>query len=248
MSQTILVIAGGQSPSAHVVAELPTADYCIAADSGADHASIMGHVPDLVIGDLDSVSPFALAWAARGGAVVERYPVAKDVTDLELAMNAAIDRLEDVAPGPDCESQAGDANGVGQIFVLAIDGVRADHVLANIMLIAHPRYARASVSGVLGSGRFVVVHGGTTRALHGTLGSLVSLLPVHGQARGVVTNGLSYPLGGEVLDSGSSRGVSNTMASTEAAVSVDEGTVVVIQPFAYDTQSHTVEVGLGPNQ
>ena len=248
MSQTILVIAGGQAPAADVVAELPVPDYCIAADSGADHASIMGRVPDLVIGDMDSVSPFALAWAARGGAVVERYPAAKDASDLELALDAALERLTETAGTVESSADSSDAHGVGEIYVVSIDGVRADHVLANILLLAHPKYAEAVVHGVVGSGRFMVVHGGTKRSIGGDSGTLVSLLPVHGEVTGVVTSGLAYPLHGESLTPGSSRGVSNTMDGTQAVVSVESGTLVVVQPFAYDSHERSSEPGLGPNQ
>ncbi len=75
-----------------------------------------------------------------------------------------------------------------------------------------------------------VVRGGTPRVLDGDVGSLVSLLPVHGDAEGVRTSGLVYPLHGERLPAGTGRGVSNLVATAPAAVSVDRGTLLVVQP------------------
>ena len=66
-------------------------DVVIAADSGLHAVLAAGWIPDRVIGDLDSVDPAAVEIAAEGGAVVDRHPVGKDETDLELALAAAVD-------------------------------------------------------------------------------------------------------------------------------------------------------------
>ena len=62
----------------------------IAADSGIDLALALGLHVDVAIGDFDSVSAAGLATVEAAGALVERYPAAKDATDLELALDAAI--------------------------------------------------------------------------------------------------------------------------------------------------------------
>ena len=56
------------------------------------------------------------------------------------------------------------------------------------------------------------------RTLVGEPGELISLFAVHGPASGVVTEGLVYPLRGETLEPGSSRGVSNVFAAREARI------------------------------
>ncbi len=63
--------------------------------------------------------------------------------------------------------------------------------------------------------------------LYGT-GSLVTLLPVGGPARGIVTEGLQYPLRDETLTPGTTRGVSNVLATNEASVVLADGTLLVI--------------------
>jgi thiamine pyrophosphokinase len=53
---------------------------------------------------------------------------------------------------------------------------------------------------------------------------------VHGPALGVVTGGLLYPLAGEDLPPGTSRGVSNVLAADRATVSLTGGVLLAVQP------------------
>ena len=57
----------------------------IAADGGLDHARAAGLDPDVLVGDLDSISALGLAWASEHAEVV-RHPVDKAATDTELAI------------------------------------------------------------------------------------------------------------------------------------------------------------------
>ena len=62
----------------------------IAADGGVDRALALGLHVDVAIGDFDSVTAAGLAAAEAAGARIERHPAAKDATDLELALDAAL--------------------------------------------------------------------------------------------------------------------------------------------------------------
>src|SRR3954452_18972651 len=86
---TVVVFAGGDSMG-RPGGPLPDGDVVLAADSGLELAQQFGYEIDLVVGDLDSVAPEALAAAEAAGAQVERHPVAKDETDLELAIDVAL--------------------------------------------------------------------------------------------------------------------------------------------------------------
>jgi thiamine pyrophosphokinase len=70
----------------------------------------------------------------------------------------------------------------------------------------------------------------TERRFQGEAGELLSLLAFGGPAEGVVTEGLAYPLHGERLEPGSSRGISNVFAQPDARVAVDRGTLLAIRP------------------
>jgi thiamine pyrophosphokinase len=213
-----VVVSGGGAPSAETVASVlpvPAGVFVVAADSGLDHALGLGLRVDVVVGDLDSVSAAGLEAAAASGTAVERHPEAKDATDLELALDVAV------------------ARGARRILVLGPGGGRFDHVLAGAALLAAPRYAAVDIEARLGPARLVVVRSSAT--LTGRPGELVTLLPVHGAVAGVVTEGLLYPLRGEDLLPGSTRGVSNEMLGDEARVSVRAGVLVAIQPGALGT-------------
>jgi len=82
----------------------------------------------------------------------------------------------------------------------------------------------------LGDAHVSVLHGGRTLTLDGAIGSLVTLIPAGGPARGVTTAGLEYPLRGEDLPAGTSRGVSNVIAVAEPTVTLEHGALLVVQP------------------
>jgi thiamine pyrophosphokinase len=210
MSGVVVVVAGGDPPAPGAAAGLPADAYVIAADSGLDFAADLGLRVDLVVGDLDSVSDEALAAAKAAGTTIEQHPAAKDQTDLELALDRALDRRPD------------------NIVVIGGAGGRFDHVLGGTLALASERYAGVSVEARLGTALVTVIRGAA--ALHGVPGELVTLLPVGGTARGITTDGLLYPLAGEDLGPGTTRGVSNELVATTAYIEVYDGVLLAIQP------------------
>jgi thiamine pyrophosphokinase len=103
-----------------------------------------------------------------------------------------------------------------------------DHALANTLLLALD-HGRARVRLARGPLSISIVRGGARAELSGAEGELVTLLAVGGDAAGVRTEGLRYPLRSEALRLGSSRGVSNEISGAGAWVSVGSGTVLVIE-------------------
>lgn len=209
-SETIVVITGGDPVTAAERARVPAGALVIAADSGIEHAQALGLRVDVAVGDFDSVGPDALRRAEAQGTALERHPAAKDATDLELALDAAVRR------------------GAGRIVVLGGHGGRVDHLLANAALLTSPAYAGLEVVAHMGGATLTVVRRAAT--LQGAHGEIVSLLAVDGPAVGVTTQGLLYPLDHEDLLPGSTRGVSNELVADPAQVSVKRGVLLVVQP------------------
>jgi thiamine pyrophosphokinase len=212
-----LVFAGGDRPPAEVLHGLDAVDVVIAADSGLDHALALGCRVDVVVGDLDSVTADALTRARDAGARVEQHPAEKDATDLELALGAAR------------------AHGVDRIVVIGGGGGRVDHFLANALALTVPELADVRIEARFGNADAVVIR--TTATLEGAAGDIVSLIAVGGPARGIETEGLRYPLRGEDLHPGSTRGVSNELLGIEARVSVARGTLLAVLPRDRPTAS-----------
>jgi thiamine pyrophosphokinase len=212
VTRAAIVLAGGDPVEPDLRTLLPNGAVVVAADSGLHQAELLGLRVDYVVGDLDSADPAAVERARAAGAVVERHPVDKDATDLELAFDLARDR------------------GAVRITVVGGSGGRLDHFLANVALLASPRFADLEIDARLGEAYVVVVQGGRLpRVVTGTAGSLVTLLPVGGDASGITTIGLQYPLRGATLRPGTSRGVSNVLVGEQASVALDQGTLLVIQ-------------------
>ena len=212
-SRAAIIVMGGVAPDLGLAAALESNDVIvIAADSGAVHARTAGLSIDIAVGDFDSIPPLLLEELEGTGVRVERHPVAKDATDLELAIEVAIREGADV------------------ITVVGGHGGRVDQSFANAFVIASPTYAHISMHAILDSALVSVVHGGGGVTFAGAPGDVVTILPLHGDALGVRTEGLEYPLRGETLTAGTTRGVSNVLLDHEATVSLESGTVLVVRP------------------
>ena len=207
---TAAVVASGEL-AAGDESHLAAADVIVAADGGAQTIDRFGLRPDLVVGDLDSIDLDLLERLRSQGVAVEKHPADKDASDAELA----IDRARDL--------------GADRIVLLgAAGGERLDHELANVLLLADPRYAALDLRLVRGSSTVRSLHPGGRIELDALDGDLVTLLPVGGDARGVRTIGLRWALDGAELALGRSRGLSNEVVATPASVGLDHGTLLVV--------------------
>jgi thiamine pyrophosphokinase len=183
----------------------------IAADAGATTAHVLGLHPDLAVGDFDSIGPGELDRLRVAGIAVEVAPTAKDESDTELAVRAAL------------------ARGADALTVVGGLGGRPDHLVANIALLALPDLAGLEAVLLDGSTRVRLVRPGHGRELVGRVGDLVSLIPFGPGVEGVTTTGLAWPLDDEALALGPARGLSNVRVAPVARVSIRSGILVVIE-------------------
>ena len=200
------VVTGGEPPDPDLLGELESPQLVVAADSGADVARSLGLLPDVIVGDFDSVTPAAAASVATQ----RRFPVDKDATDLALALAEARHR------------------GAGSISVVGGSGGRLDHFLANVAALTSDELATVKVDALMGPARLWVVRG--RRTISGKVGQVVTLLACGGPATGVRTTGLRWALEGETLEPGSSRGVSNVLVAPEATVTLETGVILAVRP------------------
>jgi thiamine pyrophosphokinase len=206
-----IIVAGGQLDAADV-RQLAAADLVVAADAGANALEAAGRRPDLVVGDLDSADPAVIARLQAVGVPIERHPADKEASDSELAVERAADL------------------GATQIVVLGgLGGLRLDHEVANLLLVADRRWAGRDVRLVEGRTLVRALHAGAGITLAGCPGDLVTLLPLGGDAIGVTTSGLRWPLSGDTLRFGRTRGLSNEVATTPASVNLERGTLLVVE-------------------
>lgn len=222
-----VIIANGEIETHARLQEIwRRADLRIAADGGARNARLfLQHAPHVVIGDMDSVDDETREWLETNKCEFIQYPRAKDETDLELALLFAQER------------------GADEITLLGALGGRADQFLANVMLLTQARNARivdaASEIWVVGKEDKEGPQGtddrqaeGNGRAeISGKQGDIVSLIPLADHVDGIVTHGLKYPLRGETLVRGDTRGISNVMLDERATVRATRGALLVVHLF-----------------
>ena len=208
-----IIYTGGDAPHerAHhtatvIAASTESETLVIAADSGWEHAVAAGRVPDILVGDMDSISGAHLAQSRESHTDVIVHDPDKDETDTEIALATAID------------------NGATHITVIAGGGDRPDHVFAMLHSLASARFASARIDGHLGASRFHVCHAHQPVDIHTQPGDTVSLLPVGGDAV-VSADNLKWPLVHETLHARASRGVSN-VATGRVDIAVHEGTLI----------------------
>jgi thiamine pyrophosphokinase len=189
------------------------ADVVVAADGGAGYALEAGVVPDLVVGDMDSLGEGLALEAERRGASLERHPARKDKMDGHLAVLAAR------------------SLGASAADLLCATGGRISALFAvpHVLLAAERVGLRSTV--VAGWGQAFVVEDGS-RAVEGVPQDGLSIFPLSGPASGVSLEGFAYPLHEARLEPGDTLGFHNELTGREARVSVRSGTLLVIHEAA----------------
>lgn len=211
--QRIAVLANGGWDAEWGRKILQEVDYLICADGGANYAALSSRLPDLLVGDLDSVSPENYRRCLEAGCSVERYPSEKDETDLELALLRAAEKAREF--------------GSKEIWLLGATGKRIDHFLGNVALMLG--YARQGYKLYLADPEqeLWIIRG--REEIRGSAGQQLSLISLSEKAV-VTTEGLYYPLQQGVLPQDSPRGISNVFLGEKAVVEVQEGWVMAVMP------------------
>ena len=195
-----LIVGNGEVSASTNIPENP---YIICADGGIRHMKKLGLKADIVIGDMDSSN------GEVSDAETVVYPVKKDFTDSELAVRYAL------------------KNGYNEIYLLGFTGTRLDHTLTNIFLLNEIQNHGAK--GVIIDSHNTVFLADTENEISGERGDLISIIPISGDASGITTEGLEYPLNNETLFFCKSRGVSNVMSGATCKITITKGKALIIK-------------------
>lgn len=177
-------------------------ELVIAADGGLAHTEKLGIVPDVILGDFDS-----LGYTPEGANV---FPVEKDDTDAMLAVRRGL------------------AEGCDLFFLYgSLDGPRLDHTVANFQTLQF--LADHGARGYLvGNDTVVTVVKNDTLRFSQDAKGTVSVFCLGPDAKGVTLRGLYYPLENGTLTPGFPLGVSNHFTGAPAEISVQNGSLLVI--------------------
>lgn len=203
MQRICAIFAGGPEDGLPCL-PVPEGAFCICADSGLRLAERLGIVPDLVLGDFDSLGavPHHLPYRVA--------PVEKDDTDTMLAARTALEM------------------GFRDVRIYGAFGGRLDHTVANLqtLLFLHTQGA----SGMLiGERDYAAVQGSSSvRYVPRREGYSLSLFSMTPQCTGICERGVQYPLENAVLTHDFPLGVSNRILAEEAEIRCGEGTLLVV--------------------
>jgi thiamine pyrophosphokinase len=199
----VVVLADGEFP-AHAIPlqALASADTVVCCDGAAEKLYAWGRVPDAVVGDLDSL-PEELKARFAG----RLYGMASQETnDLTKAVDFCLE------------------HGVRQLKILGAGGLREDHTIANVSLLAD--YAeKCRVEMITNYGVFVAIS--KTSVLESAAGQQVSVFSLTPAAR-ISSDGLKYPLRRQRLDRWWT-GSLNEAAGSRFTLSFDKGTFIVFR-------------------
>ena len=182
-------------------------DLVLGADRGAHYANTLDVALNAVVGDMDSLTDLERNYSCNPQFI--SYPPKKNETDLELALLYA------------------KKQGADNIVLVGVMGGRMDMTIGNILLITHES---------LSSCRVELWHGEQTgwvikppgEDISGQPGDTVSLIPLSGNALGITTEGLEYPLKNAELAFGSVRGISNLMDKSSAHINLSDGLLLAV--------------------
>lgn len=208
--RTIIFINGIVSDYARLAALPHEDDYLICADGGTKHCLHIDRLPHVVVGDLDSMDAELIQRLVRNGVEIEEHSPAKNETDLELALDRALQ------------------DGASEILMVGALGGRLDQSLANLLILGQREWP-VPIRVVDGDQTAQVLRSGETMALHGAIGSTVSAIPLSDTVTGITYTGLRYPLVDHTLHMGSTRGISNELSAATATVRIASGLLMIVQ-------------------
>lgn len=187
------------------------AEAIIGVDGGVNYLLARDIIPDIVIGDLDSISKEHIQLLESNWVNIFRFRQEKDETDLELA-------LLYVADQPTWSESP--------LHVYAALGGRLDHEIANLLLLTHPKLINRKIQYLSPFQTTFLIAG--KAEIHGRAGDTISLIPLRGDAEIKMTENLKWPLINSTLKFGPARGVSNEMTASNCRVAIESGIVLCV--------------------
>lgn len=190
--------------------DLLQGDLFIAADGGMRNCLLYGIQPDIVIGDLDSISEEEKKLLSSASTHFIIYPQDKDQTDLELALDYAVQ------------------NGADEALLLGLLGGRLDQTIANLLLLSRDNYSSLKLIVSAPPDTAHLLREQDELNIEAQIGDLISLIPLSMEVYGVTTYGLHWKLNNAKLDFGSTLSISNEMIASRISIKIDGGKLLVI--------------------
>ena len=184
-------------------------DLIICADGGAKYLYKSDIVPDMIVGDLDSLDEMYIDYYNKLNVQFHKYSSEKDYTDTELAVDYAI------------------KEGAKELILLGSTGTRLDHTLANIMLLYKLLNKKIKAKIIDENNEVFIVDRSTE--VEKEKNSYVSFLPIFEDCKGVTMSGFKYSTDNVDFELGSTMGISNEVVDRCGIVEINKGLALIIK-------------------
>jgi thiamine pyrophosphokinase len=205
----VIIVSGGKPPSKELLTkEISPNTFLIAADSGANCLYDYSILPQLLLGDFDSINKDVLNYFKKNNCLIDIYPTEKDFTDTEIAVKKAISMKP------------------SEIVLLGCTGSRVDHLLGNIGMLKMCLENSVSASIVDENNDIRLADDSTS--LKAVVGQIFSVQAYGDEVIGLTIEGAKYPLNNYNLKIGESITISNEFISTMVELKFKSGTLMII--------------------
>lgn len=215
----IIMVAAGNADK-NIINEYytPEKTYLVGIDGGTRFILDAGLVPDLFVGDMDSLVISDEERTVLSAAECVKLVPEKDDTDTEHAVRLILERLN-----------ARNTDGEIQIIILGATGTRLDHTFANINLLK--LFEENGINAFIRDEHNRIRVAGKNICLKKSesFGKYFSLLPFTDEVKGLSIKGAKYELDDYILTRGTARCVSNEYTEGDVFISFESGSLIVIE-------------------
>ncbi|ADL12703.1 thiamine diphosphokinase [Acetohalobium arabaticum] len=183
-------------------------DFIVCADGGTEYTYRLGIEPNLILGDLDSISSQILKYYRNQNVEWQQYPARKNKTDTQLVIEELIKK------------------GYKKIIIFAALGGRFDHSLGNLYLLEGLHQSDITIKLVSSEEIIEVIK--DNKIIKNKINRTISLLPLTKKVTNIHLSGFEYELDGTTFYRGNTLGLSNIIRDKKASIKFDTGTLLII--------------------
>ena len=182
---------------------------CFCADGGANFAFKYGKIPEVIVGDLDSIEKKVLEYYKSKNILIKKFPKDKDFTDFELILKE-INKISE------------NKNFVEKIFVVGGLGKRIDMALSNLLIME--KYKNL----VFLQENEEIFYVEKSFVLKNKKEYEFSIIPISEKVEKLTLKGFKFETDKIDVKRESSRLVSNVICGDEASVEFENGKLIII--------------------
>ncbi|MCK8827221.1 thiamine diphosphokinase [Natroniella acetigena] len=183
-------------------------DEIFCADGGAEYAYELGLVPELILGDFDSISKKVLNYYRTKGVRLKKYPSEKDKTDSQILLEFLVEHEFE------------------KVVIFAGLGGGLDHVLGNLYLLG--KFSKFDINLSLVSPSEIIEVISEQKIIKHQQDKRISFLPFTSKATGIDLEGFKYELTDGVMTRGDTLGLGNLITEEEAVIKLETGKLLMI--------------------